>query len=85
MITVSAQTNTDLMFTHSGGGSKPRKLSGKMAGALVQFIKTGDTNGGGLPSWSRYTTANGETMVLDDICEIKNDPDREARKMLAAQ
>jgi para-nitrobenzyl esterase len=53
-----------------------------MAGALIQFMKTGDPNGGGLPSWPRYTTANGETMVLDDICMAKNDPDREARKTL---
>jgi para-nitrobenzyl esterase len=77
--------NTDLMFTHTGGGSRPRKLSEKMAGALLQFMKTGDPNGGGLPSWPRYTTANGETMVLDDISESKNDPDREARKTLPVQ
>jgi para-nitrobenzyl esterase len=77
--------NTDLMFTHCGGGARPRKLSEKMAGALVQFMKTGDPNGAGLPLWSKYTSANGETMVLDDICELKNDPDHEARKMLAAQ
>ena len=25
---------------------------------------------------------NGETMVLNDIPEVKNDPDREARKSL---
>jgi para-nitrobenzyl esterase len=77
--------NTDLMYTHSGGGARPRKLSEKMAGALLRFMKTGDPNGGGLPSWPRYTTANGETMVLDDVCEAKNDPDREARKTLPTQ
>jgi para-nitrobenzyl esterase len=74
--------NTDLMLTHTGGGERPRRLSAKMAGALVRFMKTGDPNGGGLPGWKRYTTENGETMVLDDIPELKNDPDREARKML---
>ncbi len=74
--------NTDVMLTHTGGGARPRALSTKMAGALVQFMKTGDPNGGGLPTWPKYTTANGETMVLDDTCEAKNDPDREARKGL---
>ena len=74
--------NTDLMLTHTGGGARPRKLSSMMAGSLLQFMKTGDPNGGGLPEWPRYTTANGETMVLNDICEAKNDPDREARKAL---
>jgi para-nitrobenzyl esterase len=72
------------MLTHTGGGARPRKLSDKMAGALAQFMRTGDPNGGTLPKWPRYTTANGETMVLNDVCEAKNDPDREARKTLPA-
>jgi para-nitrobenzyl esterase len=76
--------NTDLMLTHTGGGPKPRKLSEKMAGALVQFMRTGDPNGKGLPNWPKYTSANGEVMILDDVCEVKNDPDREARKALPA-
>jgi para-nitrobenzyl esterase len=76
--------NTDLMLTHSGGGARPRKLSEKMSGALLQFMKTGDPNGGGLPQWSKYGTENGETMVLDDVPELRNDPDREARKSLPA-
>ena len=74
--------NTDLMLTHTGGGVRPRKLSEKMSGALLQFMRTGDPDGGGLPAWSKYTTENGEVMVLDDIPEVKNDPDREARKAL---
>jgi len=74
--------NTDLMLTHTGGGPRPRALADKMAGSLVRFMKTGDPNGGGLPSWPRYTSANGETMVLDDQSVVRNDPDREARKAL---
>jgi len=37
-------------------------------------------HGGGLPEWPGYTPESGETMVLDDSSEVKNDPDREARK-----
>ena len=76
--------NTDLMLTHSGGGPKPRALSTKMAGALLQFMKTGDPNGAGLPKWPKYSAAQGETMIFDNRCEAKNDPDREARKALPA-
>ncbi len=76
--------NTDLMLSHTGGGARPRKLSEKMAGSLLQFMKTGGPNGGGLPEWPQYSSANGETMVLDDLPEVKNDPDREARKALPA-
>jgi para-nitrobenzyl esterase len=75
-------SNTDVMLTHTGGGRRPRRLSEKMTGALLQFMKTGDPNGGGLPTWPRYTSAHGETMVLDDVPEAQNDPDREARAAL---
>ena len=53
-----------------------------MAGALLQFMRTGEPNGGGLPSWPRYARAQGETMVLDDTPVVRNDPDREARTAL---
>ncbi len=74
--------NTDRMFSHTGGGSRPRKLADKMSGALVQFMKTGSPDGGGLPNWPGYTPEVGETMVLNDTPEVKNDPDGEARKYL---
>ncbi|MBV9759925.1 MAG: carboxylesterase/lipase family protein [Acidobacteriaceae bacterium] len=76
--------NTDLMLTHTGGGPRPRALSTKMAGGLLQFMKTGDPNGAGLPKWPRYSAADGETMIFDDVSQAKNDPDREARKALPA-
>ncbi len=74
--------NTDLMLTHTGGGPRPRALSTKMAGALLQFMKTGDPNGAALPKWPKYSSAKGETMIFDDTCVAKNDPDGEARKAL---
>jgi para-nitrobenzyl esterase len=77
--------NTDVMLSHTGGGARPRTLATKMAGALLSFMRNGDPNGGGLPTWPKYTSATGETMVLNDVCEVQNDPDREARKALPAQ
>jgi para-nitrobenzyl esterase len=74
--------NTDLMISHTGGGARPRKLATQMASHLLQFMKTGSPNGKGLTPWPKYTSANGEVMVLNDVCEVKNDPDREARKAL---
>jgi len=76
--------NTDLMYTHTGGGPRPRAVSTKMAGALLQFMKTGNPNGSGLPKWPKYSSAKGETMVFDDVSKAENDPDREARKALPA-
>ena len=53
-----------------------------MAGSLVQFMKSGDPNGKGLTPWTKYSSARGETLVLDDVSGVKNDPDREARSVL---
>ena len=72
--------NTDLMVTHSGGGERPRRLSHKMAAALISFARTGDPNGGTLPYWPPFTVQNGETMILNDECVVQNDPDRKARE-----
>lgn len=74
--------NTDLMITHSGGGKRPRELSQKMAQSLASFMRTGDPNCGALPEWPKYTDTNGETMVLNEQCEVLNDPDRDARLTL---
>jgi len=74
--------NTDLMLTHTGGGKRPRALSDKMAKSFLNFAKTGNPNGGGLPNWKPYTAEKGETMVLNDQSMLALDPDREARKSL---
>ena len=75
--------NTDLMLTHTGGGARPRRLSEKMAKSFLNFVRTGNPNGGGLPNWAKYSSEKGETMVLNDESVLKNDPDREARKSLS--
>ena len=74
--------NTDLMLTHTGGGSRPRKLSEKMSDALLQFMKTGDPNCESMPEWPVFTPEKVETMILNDICEVRNDPDKEGRMLL---
>lgn len=74
--------NTDLIMTHSGGGARPRKLSYKMADLLLNFVRTGNPNCASLPHWPEFSIENGETMILNDNCEIKNDPDKEGRRVL---
>lgn len=74
--------NTDLMPTHSGGGARPRILSYKMADSLINFARTGNPNCSSLPHWPEFTIENGETMILNDNCKVKNDPDKEGRTVL---
>lgn len=74
--------NTDRMYTHTGGGSRPRQLSEKMSDALLAFMRSGNPNNPKLPNWPAFTVENGETMVLNDGCSVENDPDRSARQSL---
>ena len=76
--------NTDRQLSHTGGGSRARKMAEKMACALLAFMKTGTPNAKGLTVWPKYTTEKGETMIFDDVPVVKNDPDRDARKALPA-
>lgn len=77
--------NTDLMYSHSGGGKEPRVLSDKMGDALEAFMRTGDPNTGkknGLPHWPRYTEEEGATLILNNVSRVENDPDRAARALM---
>jgi len=51
-----------------------------MSDALLCFMHSGNPNCEALPEWPAHAIDNGETMILNDVCEVKNDPDREARK-----
>ena len=70
--------NTDRMVTHSGGGKRPRELSNKMSDALLAFMRTGNPNCDALPEWPAYNETDKPTMILNDVCEVKNNVDTEA-------
>lgn len=74
--------NTDEMYTHTGGGARPRKLANKMSDALLNFMRTGKPVASDLPEWLPYTKEAGEVMILNDTCEMQNDPEREGRLLL---
>jgi len=57
-------------------------LKNKMSDALLAFMRTGDPNTSALPHWPKYTEDNCETMILNDQCEVKNNPDKNGRESL---
>ena len=76
--------NTDKCSHMTGGGAEARDLAAKMSAAWASFAANGDPNHSGLPHWPVFTAEKGETMILDNECEVKSDPDREERRILEA-
>lgn len=58
------------------------RLADIMSSVWAQFAKTGNPNTNGLPAWHPYTAENGELMVFDHRCYIRNNPDRELQQII---
>src|SRR6478672_2999591 len=76
--------NIDLAAQATGGTADARALAAQMSGALVAFAKTGKPAHAGLADWPAYTAATRPTMVFEnERASVKNDPDKEARALVA--
>ncbi|HLJ50561.1 MAG TPA: carboxylesterase family protein [Bryobacteraceae bacterium] len=74
--------NTDRCETMTGGGPDARLLGAKVSEAWIQFARTGDPNHKGLPKWSAFTAERVPTMIFDNKCEMKENPDKEERAVV---
>ena len=72
--------NTDRCDTMTGATEEARLLSTKVSRAWVSFAKTGNPNHAGLPKWPPFTQDKGETMIFNNTCKVKHDPDRAFRE-----
>jgi len=69
--------NIDKCEEMTGGGKEAYALADKMSSAWINFARTGNPNAKKLPNWPAYTQQNGATMIFDNKCEVKNNPDKE--------
>ena len=75
--------NTDVSTFATGGTAEARELAAKVSDAWINFARKGDPNHSGLPNWPAYHAESGPVMIFDNTCEVKNDPDRELRNVVA--
>nr|WP_067055181.1 carboxylesterase/lipase family protein [Mucilaginibacter sp. L294] len=74
--------NTDKCENYTGSSAEAKKLSTKMAQAWISFARNGNPNHPGLPAWPSFNKQMGAMMIFNNTCEVKVDPDGEARQIL---
>ena len=58
------------------------KLADIMSSSWAKFAHTGDPNIEELPTWQPYNYLNGEIMIFDYNCRIRNNPDRKLEEII---
>lgn len=62
--------------------AEDQELADKMSSVWSQFAHNGNPNIEGLPVWHPYNSENGELMIFDYDCRIRNNPDRELEEII---
>ena len=75
--------NTAARGARTGDDAAARRLAGQMADAFIRLARTGDPNGGTLPSWPRYDLVRRRTMIFDRQSHVEDDPRRDERLLFA--
>jgi para-nitrobenzyl esterase len=61
-----------------------RAIAAVASGWWVNFVKTGNPNGAGLPTWPSYRGSGGAVMHIDHPCSVKRGTDEERHRFLAS-
>lgn len=66
----------------TGGGKEAYKLAETVSGAWINFARTGNPISEGLPSWPKYSSEEGATMIFDTDSEVKYHHDKQLLKIV---
>ena len=68
--------NISLQRELTGSGKDAYRLADKMSGAWIAFVKSGNPNSKGLPSWPEYNPEERPLMIFDNKCKVMKNHDR---------
>jgi para-nitrobenzyl esterase len=72
----------NLSFVKRPWEASDHQLANSMAEFWVNFVKTGNPNGNGLPEWPAFDSNNKTILVLDEVITSKKMPDAERLELL---
>lgn len=75
--------NTSRAPEMSGGGQRAARLAEKVSEAWIAFARTGSPNTKYLPTWPTYTVNDRATMIFNNECIVRHDPDGDIRRLWA--
>lgn len=64
-------------------GPTAQAMADRISAAFAAFAATGDPNHPGLPTWTPYALPRRQTMVLNDVCRMEDDPRGAERRLFA--
>jgi para-nitrobenzyl esterase len=76
--------NAERCETMTGGGADAKALAARMSDAWIHFARAGNPNHPGIPHWAAFDSQNVPTMMFDNECALKNNPDRAEREVISA-
>jgi para-nitrobenzyl esterase len=59
-------------------------MAKRISSAWVHFARSGNPNHPGLPHWPAYVPGEGATMIFNDRCEVRGNPEHEGLALIAA-
>jgi para-nitrobenzyl esterase len=74
--------NVDLATAMAGSGQERYPLEDRISGAWVAFARTGNPSHSLLPKWPAFNVAQRATMILNNECQVVDDPHGEERRAL---
>ena len=64
-------------------GPTAQPMADRISAAFAAFATTGEPNHPGLPRWAPYALPRRQTMILDDVCRMEDDPRGGERRLFA--
>ena len=76
-----AKPSSHALTFHNPQDPVVRRVAEQWISRIIQFCKSGQSNGEAFEHWPRYSRASRDCLLIDERLKIISDPDRQHRKL----